>query len=85
MISGFRPYSNTSEGLVKNLNLTHVLPSDSDIAALKANYSCHITKVAQKIIPEFSLLTTTDIGPEYPDIIQKKNGFIPLPGHPSHE
>lgn len=81
----FEQYSDASQGPVRELNMTHILPSDSDIAALKTNYSCHIAKVAQELIPALSFLTATDFRPEYPDIIQKKNGSILLPVQPLNE
>lgn len=70
----FSQYSDVPQGPVRGLDLTHILPSESDIAALKTNYTCHIAKVAKELIPALSCLATTDIRPEYPDIIQKKNG-----------
>lgn len=81
----FSQYSDVPQGPVRGLDLTHILPSESDIAALKTNYTCHIAKVAKELIPALSFLATTDIRSEYPDIIQKKNGSILLPVQPLNE
>lgn len=69
---GFSQYSDVSQGPVRGLDLTHIIPSESDIAALKTNYTCHIAKVAKDLIPALSFVATTDFRSEYPDIIQKK-------------
>lgn len=68
----FSQYSDVSQGPVRGLDLTHIIPSESDIAALKTNYTCHIAKVAKDLIPALSFVATTDFRSEYPDIIQKK-------------
>lgn len=57
----FSQYSDVPQGPVRGLDLTHILPSKTDIAALKTNYTCHIAKVAKELIPALSFLATTDI------------------------
>ena len=81
----FEQYSDAPQGLVRELDMSHVLQSESDIAMLKANYSCQLAKVAKELIPALSFLTVSDIKPEYPDLVQKKNRSILLPVQPFNE
>lgn len=58
----FSQYSDVPEGPVRGLDLTHILPSESDIAALKTNYTCHIAKVAKEFFQHCPFLLQLILG-----------------------
>lgn len=72
----FEQFSDVPHGIVRDLETISVMPTETYITSLKANYSCHIAKIGVKQIPALSFLDSFDIATKYSEIIKWKINTI---------